>query len=91
MVVLVALTGLFLAPMLTAAFGLIGQLAPQGTTTEAFAWLVTLFTAGASVGAATAGSILDSGNLHVAAANAGLGAAACLLLVAAGYRLMREG
>jgi MFS family permease len=87
MMVLVALTGLFLAPLLTASFGLIAELAPRGTTTEAFAWLVTLFTAGASVGAAAVGSILDTGNLHLAAANAGLGAAGCLLLVAAGYRL----
>jgi hypothetical protein len=88
MVVLVAFTGVFLAPMLTAAFGLISQLAPRGTTTEAFAWLVTLFTAGASAGAAAVGPILDGGNLHLAAGNAGFGAAGCLLLVAAGYRLM---
>jgi len=89
MVVLVVLTGVCLAPMLTVAFGLIGQLAPRGTTTEAFAWLVTLFTAGTSVGAAAVGPILDAGDLHLAGANAGLGAAGCLLLVVAGYRLMR--
>jgi MFS family permease len=89
MVGLMVLTGLFLAPMLTAAFGLIAELAPRGTTTEAFAWLITLFVAGSSVGAATVGPILDAGNLHLAAANAGLGAAICVLLVAAGYRLMR--
>ena len=90
MIVLVVLTGVFLAPMLTVAFGLIGQLAPRGTTTEAFAWLITLFTAGASIGAAAVGPILDGGNLHLAAANAGLGAAGCLLLVAAGHRLLRS-
>ena len=82
-------TGLFLAPMLTASFGLIAELAPRGTTTEAFAWLVTLFVAGSSVGAAVVGPVLDAGNLHLAAANAGLGAALCLLLVVTGYRLMR--
>lgn len=86
---LMALTGLFLAPMLTAAFGLIAELAPRGTTTEAFAWLVTLFVAGSSVGPAVVGPVLDAGELPLAAANAGLGAAGCLLLIAAGYRLMR--
>jgi MFS family permease len=86
---LMVLTGLFLAPMLTAAFGLIAELAPKGTTTEAFAWLVTLFAAGMSAGAAVVGPVLDSGNLHLAAGNAGLGAATCLVLIAAGYRLMR--
>jgi predicted MFS family arabinose efflux permease len=86
---LMVLTGLFLAPMLTAAFGLIAELAPRGTTTEAFAWLVTLFVAGTSIGAAAVGPVLDAGNMHAAAANAGLGAACCLLLVASGYRVMR--
>jgi hypothetical protein len=89
MAALMVLTGLFLAPMLTAAFGLIAELAPTGTTTEAFAWLVTLFAAGTSAGAAVVGPVLDSGNLHLAAGNAGLGAAMCLVLVAAGYGLMR--
>jgi len=89
MFALMVLTGLFLAPMLTAAFALIAELAPRGTTTEAFAWLVTLFVAGSSLGAAAVGPILDAGNLHLAAANAGIGTALCLLLVASGYRLMR--
>jgi hypothetical protein len=89
MVALMVATGLFLAPMLTASFGLINDLAPRGTTTEAFAWLVTLFMAGSSGGAAAVGPILDGGNLHLAAANAALGAAVCLLLVISGKRLMR--
>jgi hypothetical protein len=87
---LMVLTGLFLAPLLTAAFGLIAELAPRGTTTEAFAWLVTLFVAGSSVGAAAVGPVLDAGDLRLAAANASLGTAFCLLLIAAGYRLMRS-
>jgi hypothetical protein len=87
---LMVLTGLFLAPLLTAAFGLIAELAPPGTTTEAFAWLVTLFVAGSSVGAAAVGPVLDAGDLHLAAANASLGTTFCLLFVAAGYRLMRS-
>jgi predicted MFS family arabinose efflux permease len=85
---LMLLTGLFLAPMLASTFILISDLAPRGTTTEAFAWLVTLFAAGNSFGAAAVGSVLDTGNLHRAAAGASFGALVCLLLLIVGYRLL---
>lgn len=88
MAVLMLMTGFFLAPLLTVTFGLIGDLAPRGTVTEAFAWLATLFTAGSSMGSAIVGPVLNRGDLHWAAANASLGATACLLLVIACYRLI---
>nr|AVW82917.1 MFS transporter [Nocardia interforma ATCC 21072] len=84
---LMLLTGFFLAPMLAALFGLIGDLAPRGTVTEAFAWLVTLFAAGSSLGAAVVGPVLDRDNLNLAAAHAGVGALFCLLMVSVGYRM----
>jgi MFS family permease len=84
---LMLLTGFFLAPMLAALFGLISDLAPRGTVTEAFAWLVTLFAAGTSLGAAVVGPVLDRGELHLAAAHAGAGALFCLAVLGAGYRL----
>ncbi|OLR92232.1 MFS transporter [Actinokineospora bangkokensis] len=86
---LMLLTGFFLAPMLAAVFGLIGDLAPRGTVTEAFAWLVTLFAAGNSFGAAAVGPLLQRDELHTAAANASYGSVACLVLVILGYRLMK--
>ena len=48
-------TGLFLAPLLTVVFLLVGSLAPDGTSTEAFAWIVTLFAAGMSPGLPSSG------------------------------------
>ncbi|RJQ80812.1 MFS transporter [Amycolatopsis panacis] len=84
---LMLLTGFFLAPMLATLFGLISDLAPRGTVTEAFAWLVTLFAAGSSLGAGLVGPVLDTGNLNLAAAHAGAGALFCLLVVSAGYQL----
>ncbi|GAB2847160.1 MFS transporter [Lentzea nigeriaca] len=84
---LMLLTGFFLAPMLASLFGLIGDLAPRGTVTEAFAWLVTLFAAGSSLGAALVGPVLDRDDLHLAAAHAGAGALFCLAMVIIGYRL----
>ena len=48
-------SGLGLPAVLTCVFQLVDRLAPVGTTTEAFAWLVSAFLVGSSVGAALAG------------------------------------
>ena len=55
------LTGVFFAPLLTVAFGMVGELAPAGTVTEAFAWLVTLIGAGIAGGSAAGGVLLSGG------------------------------
>ncbi|MFD0330019.1 MFS transporter [Streptacidiphilus monticola] len=80
-----ALSGLGLAPLLAAAFLLIAELAPEGTVTEAFAWLVTLFSTGTALGSATAGTVVDS-SLRGAAlvACGGIVLAAVLLFAARG-------
>jgi MFS family permease len=88
MAVLVMLTGVFLAPLLTITFGLIGELAPPGTTAEAFAWLVTLFALGNSLGSAVVGVVLDRANQHWAAACGAVGAGAGTLVLAAAFRLL---
>lgn len=85
---LMLLTGLFLAPLLTVTFKLIGDLAPKGTTTEAFGWLITLFACGNSAGSAIVGVVLDRAGQHWAAACSALGVAACLCTLLAGYRLL---
>lgn len=54
-------SGLGLPPVLTCVFQLVDRLAPPGTTTEAFAWLISAFLVGSSVGAAAAGSLSDAG------------------------------
>ncbi|AXI79006.1 MFS transporter, partial [Peterkaempfera bronchialis] len=81
MTVLSFFTGLGLAPLLAAAFVLIGELAPPGTTTEAFAWLVTVISTGNAAGAAVSGVLVD-GSLRAAAVcgAAGICAGALLLL-----------
>ena len=53
---LVFCAGLFLAPVLTCGFSIIGEVAPPGTATEAFAWMVTAVLTGNAVGASTAGA-----------------------------------
>lgn len=59
MTVLAGLSGLFLAPALACTFLLLGRLAPQGTTTEAFSWLISMFMCGSALGTALAGVAAD--------------------------------
>jgi MFS family permease len=49
--------GLCLAPYMAAANQLIGDVAPPGAVTEAFAWPITAIGLGAAGGSATAGAI----------------------------------
>jgi predicted MFS family arabinose efflux permease len=56
-------SGLGLPAVLTCVFQLVDRLAPVGTTTEAFAWLVSAFLVGSSVGAALAGLLADGGHV----------------------------
>lgn len=60
------LSGIGLAPLLAAAFVLVAELAPAGTVTEAFAWLVTLFATGNSLGYAVSGSLAEGSLRSVA-------------------------
>jgi MFS family permease len=59
MAVLAFVAGLCLAPLLAAANQLIGDVAPPGAVTEAFAWPITAIAIGAAGGSAAAGAIVD--------------------------------
>ncbi|MFI9329556.1 MFS transporter [Kitasatospora sp. NPDC052868] len=65
------LSGIGLAPLLAAAFVLVAELAPVGTVTEAFAWLVTLFATGNSLGYAVSGNLAEDSLRPVALCAAG--------------------
>jgi predicted MFS family arabinose efflux permease len=84
MALLTVCGGLFLAPVLACTFTLVDGLAPRGTVTEAFAWLVTAFAVGSSVGAALAGLAGDAGGVRVAFAVAGAGGVLALLALIIG-------
>ncbi|HZB34372.1 MAG TPA: MFS transporter [Streptosporangiaceae bacterium] len=83
MILLAFLAGVSLAPTLATAFTLVDTLAPRGTVTEAFAWLVTAMALGAATGSALAGIAGDAAGPHAAFACAGvsglLALAICLL------------
>ncbi len=61
MVLLAGVSGVFLAPCIACAFIIVDRHAPSGTVTEAFSWLVTTFTVGASVGTGVAGPVVQAG------------------------------
>ncbi|MHA5047527.1 MFS transporter [Streptomyces sp. SD15] len=92
MTALSALAGVFLAPCIACAFIIVDRHAPRGTVTEAFSWLVTTFTVGASVGTGLAGPVVESGGTVWGFAVPGAaGAAALVVLLATGRVLAATG
>ena len=90
MVVAMLVSGVCFAPSLTVLFMLTGELAPAGTATEAFAWLITLFSVGAATGSAITGFVVDHAGLGMAAVTAVAGVGAAVLIQLAGRRFLAE-
>ncbi|MFF7885030.1 MFS transporter [Streptomyces sp. NPDC020794] len=92
MTALAALAGVFLAPCIACAFIIVDRHAPRGTVTEAFSWLVTTFTVGASVGTGLAGPVVEwGGAVRGFALPGAAGAAALVVLLATGRVLAATG
>jgi hypothetical protein len=75
---LVFLAGLGIAPSLAGAMSLVGQLAPNGTVTEAFTWVGTAMGTGFAIGGGLGGAIVQGSGApagFAAAAGAAAGAA----------------
>ncbi|WP_211258745.1 MFS transporter [Spirillospora albida] len=89
MSVLAFVSGVFLAPVLACSFALVDRLAPAGTVTEAFAWVVAAVGAGSALGSAVAGVGEEVAGVPGAFAGAGLGGVLALLLCLAGTRTLR--
>ncbi|MFD9006134.1 MFS transporter [Streptomyces sp. NPDC059582] len=88
MVALAALAGVFLAPAIACAFVIVDRHAPRGTVTEAFSWLVTTFTVGASVGTGLAGPVVQTGGALWGFAVPGVAGAVSLLVLLATGRVL---
>jgi MFS family permease len=92
MVLLTVVAGVFLAPAIACAFVLVDHHAPRGTVTEAFSWLVTTFTVGASVGTGVAGPVVEAGGAVWGFAVPGVaGGVSLLVLLATGRVLAAPG
>jgi predicted MFS family arabinose efflux permease len=81
-------TGLALAPLGATEYALIADLAPGGTVTEAYSWLIAANTAGAAAGAFLAGIVIDHASLDWALAIAPITCALGLLAALAGRRTL---
>jgi MFS family permease len=88
MILFAFLAGVSLAPTLATAFTLVDALAPRGTVTEAFAWLVTAMALGAATGSALAGVAGDAAGAHAAFACAGGSGLLALAICLIGRRTM---
>ncbi|MEU5538250.1 MFS transporter [Streptomyces sp. NPDC020362] len=88
MVVLAVVSGVFLAPCIACAFIIVDRHAPSGTVTEAFSWLVTTFTVGASVGTGLAGPVVQDGGALWGFALPGVAGAVSLLVLLATGRVL---
>jgi MFS family permease len=89
MLVLAFISGIFLAPTLACAFTMVDELAPRGTVTEAFAWVVAAMGGGTALGSAVAGVAGDHAGVPGAFAGAGLGGVLALGLSLLGRPLLR--
>jgi MFS family permease len=78
---IMAAAGLAVAPLTALFFGLIDDIAPVGTATEAASWITTAYTAGFAIGTAGAGAVVDQSGTTEAFATA---AAFALLATAIG-------
>jgi MFS family permease len=74
--------GAAIAPTYATVYAMVDRAAPEGTATEAFAWLATAVAIGASSGSALAGALADGAGPAAAFALAG-GAGAIALLATA--------
>ncbi|MFG2007364.1 MFS transporter [Spirillospora sp. NPDC048911] len=88
MMVLAFVSGIFLAPVLACSFSLVDRLAPTGTVTEAFAWVVAAIGAGSSLGSAVSGVGQDLAGVPGAFAGAGAGGVVALLVCLLGARTL---
>ncbi|MFJ9666086.1 MFS transporter [Streptomyces sp. NPDC101219] len=88
MTLLAALAGVFLAPAIACAFVLVDRHAPRGTVTEAFSWLVTTFTVGASAGTGVAGPVVEAGGALWGFAVPGAAGGVSLLVLIATRRVI---
>jgi MFS family permease len=61
---LMIVSGFALAPAGTVLYGLVDDLAPAGTATEAFTWMVTAISSGVAGGSALGGTLVSGGHPH---------------------------
>jgi MFS family permease len=80
MLAFMAIAGVFLAPVLTCGFLILGEVAPAGTATEAFAWLIAMVGIGNAAGSGIAGLVTQDLGLKAAFLLPGLAGSVAVLI-----------
>ncbi len=80
--------GAAIAPAYATIYAMAGQAAPEGTVTEAFAWLSTAVVTGASAGTAAAGALAQSAGAGAVFTLAGLAGALAVAVTALRPRIL---
>jgi MFS family permease len=88
--VLLVLAGLAIAPLGTTQYALVEKLAPPGTSTEAYSWLIVATAVGFSLGATGAGVLAEQTDVAWALAGAVLASAAGFLIALFRRRTLRS-
>jgi predicted MFS family arabinose efflux permease len=89
---LLLVAGATIAPTESTVYGMVDGAAPEGTATEAFAWLATAIAVGSALGAAAAGGLADhAGPTGAYLLGGGAGALAALMALARTHPLTRRG
>jgi len=82
--------GLFFAPTMIVAMGLVERLVPPSRLTEGLTWMVTGLGVGVALGAALAGLTIDAVGIKAGFGVTFTAGLVVLLVAAGGYRLMRR-
>ncbi|MCW2985072.1 MAG: transporter [Conexibacter sp.] len=88
---LALIAGVCIAPTLTAANQIAGDVAPPGAETEAYTWPITSLVGGIAAGNWAAGAIVESAGWHAAFLACAGGAALSALLAAMRWRTLAPG
>ncbi|HMJ35493.1 MAG TPA: MFS transporter [Baekduia sp.] len=91
MVPLALLAGLSIAPTLTAGNQIAGDVAPEGTETEAYTWPVTSLVCGLAIGSWVAGALVEGIDWQAAFLACAGGAVLSALLAALRWRTLQVG
>lgn len=84
---MLVIAGLGLAPSTAAAYSLIGELAPEGATTESYGWQTVGYLAGGACGAWLSGIFVEELSVAAALALAPILAACTCFVAFAGLRV----
>jgi predicted MFS family arabinose efflux permease len=88
---LLAISGLMVAPATTIIYSLLDRVAPRGTATEATTWMILGYAVGGAIGAALAGVAVQTSGVKLGILVASAGALLSELVILSRLETLRAG